>query len=106
MEAYTTKPGWVVASAQGEEEGESEGPVAVVVGWDPLAAAVERLTARMERLERESALPWQLFPSKQYGGHWGTRLPMGQPQFGGGGDVGSMVHLAIWHGTVPRTGYH
>ena len=25
---------------------------------------------------------------------------------GGGGDVGSMVHLAIWHGTVPRTGYH
>lgn len=47
----------MVASAQGEEEGESEGPVAVVVGWDPLAAAVERLTARMERLERESALP-------------------------------------------------
>lgn len=57
MEAYTAKPGYVVASAQGEEEGESDGLVAVVGAWDPLFAAVERLTARMERLESEHALP-------------------------------------------------
>ena len=67
MEAYTSKPGCVVASVQGEEEGESEGAVAVVGAWDPLATAVERLTARLWRLEDECSLPRQ-FPSKQYAG--------------------------------------
>ena len=65
MEAYIAKPVRVVACVQGEEE--SESTVAVVWAQDPLIAAVERLTARIERLESEHALPQQL-PNKQYGG--------------------------------------
>ena len=41
MEAYTLKPGRVVASVQGEEEREGESAVAVVGAQDPLAVAVE-----------------------------------------------------------------
>ena len=47
------KPGRVVASVQGEEEREGESAVAVVGAQDPLAAAVERLTARLQRLEND-----------------------------------------------------
>ena len=47
MEAYTLKPGHVVASVQGEEERGGESAVAVVGAQDPLAVAVERLTARL-----------------------------------------------------------
>ena len=49
MEAYTLKPGRV----QGEEAREGESAVAVVGAQDPLARAVERLTARLQRLENE-----------------------------------------------------
>ena len=48
MEAYTLKPGHVVASVQGEEEREGESAVAVVGAQDLLAVAVERLTARLQ----------------------------------------------------------
>ena len=53
MQRYTLKPGRVVASVQGEEEREGESAVAVVGAQDPLSAAVELLTARLQRLENE-----------------------------------------------------
>ena len=53
MEASTLKPGHVVASVQGEEEREGKSAVAVVGAQDPLGTAVERLTARLQRLENE-----------------------------------------------------
>ena len=53
MQRYTLKPGRVVASVQGEEEREGESAVAVVGARDSLAAAVELLTARLQRLENE-----------------------------------------------------
>ena len=49
MEAYTLKPGRVVASVQGEEEREGESAVAVVGAQDPLVVAVKRLTARLQK---------------------------------------------------------
>ena len=67
MEAYTLKPGRVVASVQGEEEREGESVVAVVGTQDPLAVAVERLTARLQKLESECFLPRQ-YSSRQYTG--------------------------------------
>ena len=54
---------WACASVQGEEEGEGEGDVAVVGARNPLAAAVERLTARLQRLLNEFSLPRQ-FPKQ------------------------------------------
>lgn len=45
----------MVASVQGEDETESESTVAVVAARNSLAAAVERPTARRERLESECA---------------------------------------------------
>lgn len=68
MEAYSMKPDHVVASVQGEDKAEGESTVAAVVGaHDSLAAAVERLMARLERLKSECA-PQQA-PYKQYGAH-------------------------------------
>ena len=49
MQRYTLKPGRVVASVQGEEEREGESAVAVVGAQDPLAVAVKRLTARLQK---------------------------------------------------------
>ena len=54
---------WECASVQGEEEGEGESDVAVVGARNPLAAAVERLTARLQRLLNECSLPRQ-FPKQ------------------------------------------
>ena len=66
---------------------------------------MERLTARMEKLDRNCALPQQ-FPSKQYGGcplllgvgelrhHWDGH------NFGG--NAGSVVHWATWLRTAPE----
>ena len=79
MEAYTLKPGRVVASVQGEEEREGESAVAVVGAQDPLAVAVERLTARLQKLESECFLPRQ-YSSRPY-----TGRPA--PRGGGGGGV-------------------
>ena len=53
MEVYTLNPELVVASVQGEEERGGESAVAVVGAQDPLSAAVEWLTARLQKLENE-----------------------------------------------------
>ena len=89
MEAYTLKPGRVVASVQGEEEREGESAAAVVEAQDPLAVAVERLTARLQKLESECFLARQ-YSSKQYtgrpapkGGGQGTGPTGGRSQFPG-----------------------
>ena len=55
MEAYNMKPDHMVASVQGEDEAEGESTVAVMGVHDSLAAAVERLMARLKRLESECA---------------------------------------------------
>ena len=100
MEAYCLKPGRVVASVRGEGEEEGESTVAVVGARDPLVVAVERLTARLERLENECSLPRQL-PSKQYtgrptsGGGRGTGPVGGRSQFRGKcWQCGAPGHLA------------
>ena len=77
MEAYSMKTGCMVASVQGEDEVEGESTVVVVGGRDSLAAVMERLTARLERLESEC--PSQQTPYKQYGGH---------PAYSGGRGMG------------------
>ena len=82
MEAYTLKPGRVVASVQGEEEREGESAVAVVGAQDPLAVAVERLTARLQKLESECFLPRQ-YSSRQYTGRPAPRGGQGTGPTGG-----------------------
>ena len=60
MEAYTIKPGMLSPMCKVKSKKR-------VREWDRLVAAVETFTARIKRLESESALSRQSFPSKQYG---------------------------------------
>ena len=99
MEAYTLKPGCVVACVLGEEEREGESAAAVVGAQDPLAVAVERLTARLQKLESECFLERQ-YSSKQYAdgqhlGGQGTGPTGGRSQFPGKcWQCGTPGHLA------------